>query len=91
MGTHETSLSTNLVEARRGGKHKIKKSPKEASEAFAQAKGTMIPADTTLRAQFKLKCTCPDYHENAWGKPDLNLICGHCGKPNKLIRLRLAV
>jgi len=26
----------------------------------------------------KIKYTCPDCGLNAWGKPDLNLICGEC-------------
>jgi SprT-like family len=28
----------------------------------------------------KAKFSCPDCHANAWGKPELHLVCGDCGK-----------
>ena len=36
--------------------------------------------DTTRRkkAASKTKYTCPECDANAWGKPDLNLVCGDC-------------
>jgi hypothetical protein len=38
----------------------------------------MLPNDTAARRS-KTKFTCPDCGQNAWGKPDLAVICKHCG------------
>lgn len=35
----------------------------------------------------KVKYTCPKCQANAWGKPDLALLCGKCSTPEELVRM----
>jgi predicted SprT family Zn-dependent metalloprotease len=37
--------------------------------------------EETKKKKLKVKYTCPGCDANAWGKPELNLICGDCLRP----------
>jgi transcription elongation factor Elf1 len=36
------------------------------------------PEKRKKKAASKTKYTCPDCGLNAWGKPEINLVCGDC-------------
>jgi hypothetical protein len=42
------------------------------------------------RAASKVKFTCPSCGQNAWGKPDLFILCGSCSEPDFLIQMEQA-
>ena len=57
-----------------------------ACTSFLEVEGPVIHwqgapalgADSAAKAKNKVKYTCPGCNANAWGKPDLHLVCGDC-------------
>jgi predicted SprT family Zn-dependent metalloprotease len=62
----------------------------EAAEAYAEEEGTASGATSKPKPPSKLKYSCPKCKANVWGKPDLEILCGKCSKPQKPIAFEIA-
>lgn len=62
----------------------------EAAQAYLGGGETATVQAPKPKPPSKLKYTCPKCKANAWGKPNLEILCGKCSKSRKPIAFETA-
>lgn len=58
----------------------------EASTGNSPEQGGSVPQQVRQKRN-KVKYTCPDCQANVWGKAELEILCGRCGKNFKAVQV----